>query len=172
MKTLRFSFYKVMKLISNVDIPVNNTGFDLYSKNVVNAMKSLPEKYRFIRGIRAWVGFKTASVTYVRQKRKFGQSSYSLFLYLRHAERSVLGFSYLPLDMLIYSGLSLVLCSFLFIVGYILFFFLFGNPIQGAVTIFVAIIFFWRYQSIGGIDYRKIYSSNYGRNKKSTYLYC
>lgn len=146
MKFLRNSFYNVMKLISNVDIPVNSSGFGLYSRRVVEAMKSLPEIYRFNRGIRAWVGFTTAYVEYERRRRKFGRSSYSLLAYFQHAERSVFGFSYLPLDLLIYTGLLLVICSFLFIIGYIIFFFLFGNPIKGAVTILVAIVFF------GGIN--------------------
>jgi glycosyltransferase involved in cell wall biosynthesis len=146
MKFLRKSFYSVMKMISNVDIPVNNSGFGLNSRKVSEAMKLLPEKYRFQRGIRAWVGFTTAFVGYERKKRKFGNSSYSLMSYFQHAERSVFGFSYLPLDLLIYAGLLLVFCSFIFIIGYVAFFFIFGNPIQGAVTILVAIVFF------GGIN--------------------
>jgi glycosyltransferase involved in cell wall biosynthesis len=146
MKLIRKSFYSVMKLISDVDIPINSSGFGLNSRSVVEAMKLLPEKYRFQRGIRAWVGFSTAFVKYERHKRKFGNSSYSLMSYFQHAERSVFGFSYLPLDLLIYSGLLLVFCSFIFIIVYIAFFFIFGNPIKGAVTILVAIVFF------GGIN--------------------
>lgn len=142
MKILRKSFYNVMKLISNVDIPVNSSGFGLYSRRVAQAMKSLPEKFRFQRGIRAWVGYSTAFITYERQERKFGRSSYSLLSYFQHAERSVFGFSYLPLDLLIYAGTLFVFCSFIFIIGYIAFFFLFGNPIKGAVTILVSIVFF------------------------------
>jgi len=143
---LRRLFYRIMKNISDIDIPINNSGFGLYSRKVVTAMLSLPEKFRFERGIRAWVGFKTAYVSYERRKRQGGRSSYSFFGYIHHAERSIFGFSYLPLDMLIYFGLLLVFISFLFIVGYILFFLLFGNPIKGAVTILVAIVFF------GGIN--------------------
>jgi hypothetical protein len=65
---------------------------------------------------------------------------------MKHAEQSVFGFSYLPLDLLIYFGVLLVFLSFLFIIGYVGFFFLFGNPIKGSVTILVAIVFF------GGIN--------------------
>jgi polyisoprenyl-phosphate glycosyltransferase len=146
MKFLRKSFYNVMKLIANVDVPVNSSGFGLYSRRVVDAMKSLPEKYRFQRGIRSWVGFSTAYVKYERQRRKFGRSSYSLLSYFQHAQRSVFGFSYLPLDLLIYTGLALVICSFLFIIGYIVFSLIVGNAIMGPVTILVAIVFF------GGIN--------------------
>lgn len=142
MKILRKSFYTVMKLIANVDVPVNSSGFGLYSRRVAEAMKSLPEKYRFQRGIRAWVGFTTAYLAYERKPRLHGKSSYSLMEYFRHAERSVFGFSYLPLDLLIYFGLILVILSFVFIIGYVLFSLLFGNPIKGAITIVVAIVFF------------------------------
>lgn len=146
MAILRKLFYRMMKLISNVDIPVNSSGYGLVDRKVVNAMAKLPEVYRFSRGIRSWVGFKTAYVSYERRKRLHGKSSYSLLGYFRHAERSVFGFSYLPLDLLVYLGLFLVALSCLFIIGYLLFFFLFGNPIKGAVTILVAIVFF------GGIN--------------------
>ena len=135
---LRKAFYKIMRIISNV----NSSGFGLYTRRVVNAMMHLPEKYRFARGIRAWVGFSTAYIPYERKKRIHGKSSYSLISYFQHAQRSVFGFSYLPLDLLIWFGLILVFLSFLFIIIYILFFFLFGNPIKGAVTILVSIVFF------------------------------
>jgi dolichol-phosphate mannosyltransferase len=142
MAFLRKSFYRIMKTISNIDIPTNSIGYGLYSRKVVNAMKRLPEIYRFSRGIRAWVGFSTAYINYERKPRLHGKSSYSLIEYFRHAERSVFGFSYLPLDLLIYFGLILVALSFVFIIGYILFSLLFGNPIKGAITILVAIVFF------------------------------
>jgi len=142
MKFLRKSFYGIMKTISNVDIPINSSGYGIYSRKVVDAMMSLPEKYRFVRGIRAWVGFSTSFVEYERKKRKFGHSSYTFMSYFRHAERSVFGFSYLPLDFLIYFGFLFVILSFLFIIGYIFLYFLFGNPILGGVTILVAIVFF------------------------------
>lgn len=142
MAFLRTSFYRIMKMISDIDIPTNNIGYGLYSRKVVDAMKRLPETYRFNRGLRAWVGFSTAYVKYKRRKRLHGKSSYSLMGYFRHAERSVFGFSYLPLDLLIYLGMILVILSFAFIIGYILFSLLFGNPIKGAITILVAIVFF------------------------------
>ena len=98
MVILRRAFYAVMKRISDVDIPVNSSGFGLYSR-VIDAMNTLPETYRFGRGIRAWVGFSVAYVPYARRARVHGKSSYSLSAYFHHAERSVFGFSYLPLDL-------------------------------------------------------------------------
>jgi glycosyltransferase involved in cell wall biosynthesis len=142
MRMLRTAFYTVMKVIANVDIPVNSSGFGLYTRKVVEAMNSLPEKYRFQRGIRAWVGFSTATLTYKRNDRTYGHSSYSILSYFQHAQRSVFGFSYLPLDVLIYIGLSFVILSFVFIIGYIISSVLSGKPILSTIPILVSIIFF------------------------------
>lgn len=142
MTFFRKSFYRILKVISDIDIPVNSGSYGLIDKRALDAIQSLPEKYRMFRGLRAWVGFKTCFVKYGRKKRERGKSSYNFFRYVKHAERSFFGFSYLPLDLMVYLGFILVLLSFLFIIFYILFFLFFGNPIKGAVTILVAIFFF------------------------------
>lgn len=142
MTMMRKSFYRILKSISDIDIPVNSGSYGLIDKRALNAIQSLPEKYRMFRGLRAWVGFKTCFVKYHRKKRERGESYYNFFRYVKHAERSFFGFSYLPLDIMIYCGFMLVFLSFLFIVFYLLFFLLFGNPIKGAVTILVSIVFF------------------------------
>lgn len=142
MTFFRKTFYTIFRAVSDIDVPVNCGHYGLVGRKVLLAMRALPEKYRFYRGIRAWVGFKTAYIPYERMKRMRGKSSYNFFSYIKHAERSVFGFSYLPLDLLIYFGLLLVFLSFLFIIGYLFFFLIFGNPIKGAVTTLVAIVFF------------------------------
>lgn len=142
MTLARKIFYKVFKKISDIDIPVNCGAFGLMDRKVLKALCSLPEKYRFFRGLRAWVGFKTAYITYHRRKRERGKSSYNFFNYIKHSERGIFGFSYLFLDLIIYVGFLLVLASFLFILIYLLLFSLFGNQIKGSVTILVSIVFF------------------------------
>ncbi len=139
---LRKSFYKLIKKISDIDIPINAVGTGLLDKKALTALRSLPEKYRFFRGLRAWIGFKTAHIYYERNKRQKGVSSYKIFDYFKHAEKGLFGFSYLVLDLMVYTSFILVFLSFLFIVGYLTLFFLYGNPIKGAVTILVAIVFF------------------------------
>ncbi|MCA9371627.1 glycosyltransferase family 2 protein [Candidatus Woesebacteria bacterium] len=135
-------FYKIFKSISNIEVPINAGSYGLIDKKVMHALAQIPEKYRFYRGLRAWVGFKTAYVHYKRKKRQFGISSYNLYQYIKHSERGIFGFSYLVLDIMIYFGFLLVIASFLFIIGYLLLFLFFGNPIKGAVTILVSIVFF------------------------------
>jgi hypothetical protein len=142
MRFFRRLFYRMMKNISDINIPTNSSGYGLYSRKVLESMRLLPEKYRFARGIQAWVGFRTAYIPYERIRREHGKSSASFASYFLLAQRSVFGFSYLPLDLLIYFGLVLVFLSFVFIVCYLLYSLVFGNPIKGAITILVAIVFF------------------------------
>lgn len=146
MTLMRKSFYKLFGKISNIDVPTNVTGFGLISRKVVEALKSLPEKYRFSRGLTMWVGFNKAFISYQRIERKRGKSSYSFFDYIKLSERGVFGFSYLPLDVLIYAGFILTGLSFLFIVVYLVTVLFFGNPINASIPIMLSIVFF------GGIN--------------------
>ncbi|OGK13295.1 hypothetical protein A3A93_02810 [Candidatus Roizmanbacteria bacterium RIFCSPLOWO2_01_FULL_38_12] len=139
---LRKTFYAIFKKISNIEIPVNASGVGLLDRKALNALNSLPEKYRFFRGLRSWVGFKTAYIVYEKKKRNKGNSSYNLFNYIKHAERGIFGFSYLFLDLIVYVGFIFVILSFLFVLWYVLFSLLFGNPIKGSITILVSIVFF------------------------------
>jgi dolichol-phosphate mannosyltransferase len=150
MTVLRKGFYALYKRIANIDVPVNAGSFGLMDRRVVTALKQLPEKYRFFRGLRSWVGFRTAYIPYNRKKRKFGRSSYSLMDYFRHAERSFFGFSYMPLDIMVYSGFGLVFFSFLFLSAYLLYrLFFYPGPITDLPIILTAILFFGGLQLIG-----------------------
>ncbi|MCG2702540.1 glycosyltransferase family 2 protein [Candidatus Parcubacteria bacterium] len=142
MTLMRKMFYKLFKNISNIDVPINVTGFGLLDKKVIDAMKSLPEKFRFGRGLISWVGFKRIFVSYERQKRENGKSSYDFFAYVKHSERGVFGFSYLPLDLIVYVGFIITILSFLFVIGYLFTVFVFGNPINASIPILLAIVFF------------------------------
>lgn len=142
MTLIRRFYYKIFRIISNVEVPVNAGSFGLIDKKVMNAIRKLPEKYRFFRGLRAWVGFKTANITYKRQRRQRGKSSYNFLGYIKHAERSFFGFSYLPLDIIVYAGIFLVAASFTFIVSYLVWTFFYGKYIDGSVAILLSIIFF------------------------------
>jgi len=142
MTFMRKYFYKLFGRISNIDVPINVTGFGLISRKVVEAMRSLPEKYRFGRGLMMWVGFKKAYILYERRERKNGKSSYNFFDYLHHSERGIFGFSYLPLDLIVYIGLIITLLSFLFIIGYLFTVLVFGNPINASIPIMLAVVFF------------------------------
>ena len=139
---LRKIFYKIFKYISNIDVPINATGFGLVSRKAINAFLSLPEKFRFSRGLLSWVGFKRDYIYYEKHRREKGKSSYTIFDYVKHAERGIFGFSYLILDLMIYGGFILVLFSFLFIVVYLYTVFVIGNPINASIPTLLTIVFF------------------------------
>lgn len=142
MAFLRSLFYKIMRRITDIYIPPNAGHYSLLSKKVVNAINKLPEKYRFFRGLRSWVGFKTAYVTYERKKRARGKSSYTFLGYLSHAERSFFGFSYLQLNAIVYTGLVLVTLSFITLLVLLLLFLMYNIPLNESTIIFIIIIFF------------------------------
>lgn len=139
---LRKTFYAIFKSISNIDVPVSASGVGLLDRKALDAMKSLPEKYRFFRGLRSWLGFKVGYVSYARIKRAHGNSSYNLVSYFKHAERGIYGFSYLPLDLMTYSGFVVVMFSFIFIISYLLINLISKNPISSSVTLLITLIFF------------------------------
>jgi len=146
MTIVRRMYYKTFRAISNIDVPVNAGSFGLIDRKAADVIKKMSEKYRFFRGLRAWVGFKSEYVGYQRRKRMHGKSSYSFFDYIKHAERSFFGFSYLPLDIIVYTGIFLVAVSFTFIVSYLVWTFFYGKYIDGSVAILLSIIF------LGGVQ--------------------
>jgi glycosyltransferase involved in cell wall biosynthesis len=99
-------FYRIFRRLAYVNIPVDAGDFGLIDRRVVDAMNALPEKHRFMRGLRAWVGFKQLGVPYVRPERMFGTSTNSLRKNLGWARRAILSFSYAPLDVI--TALALV----------------------------------------------------------------
>ncbi len=143
MTLFRSAFYKLFKAVSNIDVPINAGSYGLMSRRALDAMRSMPERYRFFRGLRAWVGFKTAYVRYARKKRAHGKSSYTLRAYLSHAERSFFGFSYVPLDLMVYLGWAFVTSAFVFFILYILYrIFIHPEHISDLPVIMGVIIFF------------------------------
>lgn len=139
---IRKTYYKIFRTISNIEVPVNAGSYALLDKKVMDAIRNMPEKYRFYRGLRAWVGFKTSYVSYSRRKRQRGKSSYNFLNYIHHAERSFFGFSYLPLDAIVYLGLLIVSLSFLWLLMHLFLYFLFGQNVRESTLILLSIILF------------------------------
>ncbi len=131
-----------MKIVSNIDISTNVTGFGLMDKKVLYALRSLPESYRFGRGLLSWVGFNKTYINYKKRKREKGVSSYSYIDYLKASERGLFGFSYLVLDLLVYTGFILVILSFIFVTVYLFMVLFVGNPIKASIPLMLAIVFF------------------------------
>ncbi len=110
-------FYRLFRRLSYVNIPLDAGDFGLLDRRVVDALNNLPESHRFIRGLRAWVGFRQAGVPYVRPERMFGRSTNSLVKNVGWARRAIVSFSYVPLDLIAWLALVTVGVSFVGLVA-------------------------------------------------------
>ncbi len=97
-------FYRLIQKITDVKIPLDTGDFRLMDRKVVNVLNSMREKHRFLRGMSAWVGFKSVGVTYKRAARYAGVTKYPLKKMVMLALNAITGFSYFPLQMATYFG--------------------------------------------------------------------
>lgn len=120
---LRFAykaFYRLFRSAAYVKVPVDAGDFSLIDRRVVEAMNALPESNRFLRGLRAWVGFRQIGVPYVRPERMFGHTTNSILRNLGWARKAILSFSYAPLDFITALASFMVVASFLAILAQII----------------------------------------------------
>jgi dolichol-phosphate mannosyltransferase len=93
-------FYRLFQRMAYIRVPADAGDFSLIDRKVVDVLNGLPERDRFIRGLRAWVGFKQVGVPYVRPERMFGSSTNSLWANFRWARKGIFSFSYVPLEVI------------------------------------------------------------------------
>jgi glycosyltransferase involved in cell wall biosynthesis len=135
-------FYRFINRLSTVPIPANAGDFRLMSREVVEALQQLPERRRFMKGLFAWVGFKTAEVHYQRPPRHAGQTNFNYWRLWNFALEGITSFSHIPLKMSSYFGLLVSFFAFLYAVKIIIDTWVYGNPVKGYPSIMVAILFF------------------------------
>lgn len=135
-------FYRLFRSVSYVPIPVDAGDFSLMDRKVVNELVKMPETDQFLRGLRAWVGFKQTGVDYVRPERMFGVTTNNWRKNLWWARKAIFSFSYVPLELLTYLGWTLTAFSFLAIIAQIIAYFVLRNAPHGITTIIVLILFF------------------------------
>ena len=137
------AFYRLFDYFSYVRIPHDAGDFSLMDKRVVQAVLAFPERDLFLRGVRAYAGFKQTGIDYVRPERMFGTTTNSLLKNIGWAKKGIFSFSYVPLNILSAAGFMLLLGAgllmFLQIVSRLLFPTL--AP-KGITTVLIAILFF------------------------------
>ena len=109
LRTCYSVFYKVLRRVASIEIPLHSGDFCVMDRSVVDVLNSLPERIRFVRGLRSWAGFRQIGVEYERHARFAGDSKYSFPGLVRLAVNGILSFSNIPLK--IASWLGIVLCS-------------------------------------------------------------
>jgi dolichol-phosphate mannosyltransferase len=108
-------FYRLLRRLSEVDIPTDVGDFRLMDRKVVDAFKEMREQNRYVRGMVAWMGFDQCAVDYIREERFAGETKYPLKKMLSLAANGIVGFSNVPLRLIL--GLGLVVAGGSFAVG-------------------------------------------------------
>lgn len=141
-------FYQVHNRFSSVQIPANVGDFRLMDRVVVNALKQLPEQHRFMKGLFAWVGFKTVTLDYARHPRAAGTSKFSGWKLWNFALEGITSFSSTPLKFWSYAGGAGALVSLLYAAYIVVRTLVLGVDLPGYASLLVAIIFFGSVQLI------------------------
>ncbi|QDT33554.1 glycosyltransferase family 2 protein [Thalassoglobus polymorphus] len=114
------SFYRLLQKCASIEIPLDAGDFCVMDRKVVNVMNGLPERTRFVRGLRTWSGFRQTGIEYNRDARDDGESKYTLSKLFRLAFDGILGFSALPLRIASLLGLIFCFCSALMVVALVI----------------------------------------------------
>jgi polyisoprenyl-phosphate glycosyltransferase len=142
-------FYRVHNRLSQVRIPQDVGDFRLIDKLVLEALKQLPERQRFMKGLFAWLGFKTATIEYTRKPRKAGTTKYSWSSLLNLSLEGLTSFSTAPLRLCTCVG-GVIAAITLFYAGFIVFRTLIqGVDVPGYASLLVAVLFLGSLQLIG-----------------------
>jgi dolichol-phosphate mannosyltransferase len=141
------SFYWLLHKVSYLDIPLDSGDFSLMDRRVVDQLKNMPERNRFVRGLRTWVGLKQTPFTYERGARYAGESKYGLTKLMRLAFDGLVSYSFVPLRLVSNLGM-LVSLSALAYMAYLLVDRFFGErgTIEGWTSTVVIVLF------IGGVQ--------------------
>ena len=106
------AFYRLFRRLSYVPIPLDAGDFSLMDRTVVEQLLALPETEQFLRGLRAWVGFRQTGVDYVRPQRPYGRSTHGWLKDVWWAKKGIFSFSFAPLELLSYGAALLTLLAF------------------------------------------------------------
>ena len=143
------AFYRVHNMIAKPKLPENVGDFRLMDRAVVTALLQLPESHRFMKGLFAWVGFRTCQVDYVRQLRSAGTTKFNGWKLWNFALEGVTSFSTEPLRIWTYVGTLISLSSFAFAAIVALRVLLYGVDVPGYASLMVAVVFLGGLQLIG-----------------------
>jgi glycosyltransferase involved in cell wall biosynthesis len=139
-------FYKIIGRMAEIEIPSNTGDFRLMDRKVVNAIKQLPERTRFMKGLFAWVGYRQTFVLFDREPRFQGQTKWNYWKLWNFALGGIFSFSLLPLKVWTYLGSVISLLSLAYAIFLILKTLILGIDVAGYTSLMVAILF------LGGVQ--------------------
>lgn len=142
-------FYKLHNRISDIDIPADVGDFRLMDRKVVEALKTLPETRRFMKGLFAWVGFRTTTVEYKVAPREHGTTSFNTWKLWNFALEGITSFSSAPLRIWTYLGCAVSALSFVYAAYLLIKTIFFGADTPGYASIMITVLFASGVQLIG-----------------------
>ncbi len=143
---LAWLYYRVLRAVAPVDIPTDTGDFCLMDRKVVDQLIALPERNRYIRGLRAWVGFRQTSVQFERAPRFAGEPKYTFSKSLGLGVNGIISFSKAPLRIATWVGLLVSIMSFVLAVVFVIEKLTRGFDIRGWASTVVIILF------LGGVQ--------------------
>ncbi len=145
-KVTAAAYYRILKSLTSIDIPLDTGDFRLIDRKIVEYLRKMPEQNKFIRGQIAWLGFKSAPVVFSRDERKYGVTGYSFAKLMRLALDGITGFSNEPLLFAAKLGTAVAGSSVLVVLYALYSYFIAGNPPATWLPLLATALF------IGGIQ--------------------
>ena len=163
-------FYRILKKITSINIPLDTGDFRLIDQKIVKDLKNMPEQNKFLRGQIAWLGYRQTSIFFERDERKFGETGYPFSKMLKFALDGITGFSDVPLQFVTKTGIFISFISFLVILYAIFSHFILERTITGWTSLIISSMF------IGGVQLISVgiigeYISRINKNVQNRPLY-
>ncbi|OGN05657.1 MAG: hypothetical protein A2831_00545 [Candidatus Yanofskybacteria bacterium RIFCSPHIGHO2_01_FULL_44_17] len=130
------AYYRILKKMSYINIPLDSGNYGLMDRKVIDVLNSLPETDRFLRGLRAWAGFKSVGIPYDRDQRFSGQSASGLAIYIREAKRGIFSFSHFPIELITMLAIVMTCLTLMAIAAYIVLAIFYSAP-KGFLTLLI-----------------------------------
>jgi polyisoprenyl-phosphate glycosyltransferase len=141
-------FYRILAKITHIDIPLDTGDFRIMDKRVVEVLRSMPERHKFLRGQIAWVGFRQTGLEYERDARQHGKSGYPFSKMLRFALDGITGFSDIPLRFVSNLGIVVTIFALLMTLYALYSRFILQDYTQGWTSIIITVLFMGGVQMI------------------------
>ena len=141
-KSAYFLFYRLMKSISYIEIPLDSGDFSLISRRVVDILNKMPEESRYIRGMRSWIGFKQVGVEYERSERAAGEAKYDFKMLFKLAYNGIFNFSEFPIKFVTSIGFGAILLALVYFVITLIKKITLGTVPEGFIALLFVIVLF------------------------------
>lgn len=141
-KASYFVFYRILKLISYIEMPLDSGDFSLISRRVVDILNQMPEESRYVRGMRTWIGFKQIGIEYERNERVAGESKYSFQQLFKLAYNGIFNFSEFPIKFMSRMGFFSVTIAFIYFIIVVIKKIFLAEVIEGFTSLLFIIILF------------------------------